>query len=215
VPHFDSSYMNIPAPAMVGFETLGVSRETIALLTRYVGHLTVWQARINLVSPKTLDEIWTRHVLDSAQLYRLGEAARTWIDLGSGAGLPGLVIACLLKGVPEAIVHLVESNRKKAAFLHFVSEDLGLPAHIHSDRIEDCLPGLPQPDVVTARALAPLGDLLGYSNLLLKRGATGLFPKGRDHDEELTAAGKDWHFSYRLHDSLTDAEARIVEVTMT
>jgi 16S rRNA (guanine527-N7)-methyltransferase len=196
------------------FEGLGVSRETQDLLKRYVAHLIHWQARINLISPGTRKEIWSRHVLDSAQIYALHNRAKVWTDLGSGGGLPGIVIACQLREQSGGMIHLVESNRKKAAFLQFVIEDLKLPAKVHAERIEDALPRLPQVDIVTARALATLDQLLGYSNLLLKKGGYGLFPKGRDHQQELTEAAKHWQFSYQLHESLTDAEARIVEISM-
>lgn len=192
----------------------GVSRETLARLEAYVALLLQWQQRINLISPTTIPDIWTRHILDSAQLYHLRPDARRWADLGSGGGLPGIVIACLLAEKADGEIHLIESNGKKAAFLRHVTTSLALPAVIHAVRIEDAVPKLLQIDVVTARALAPLTDLLRFSNLLLKRGAVGLFPKGRDVEEELTTARLNWHFSSRLHASVTDPEARIVEISM-
>lgn len=192
----------------------GVSRETLARLEAYVALLLQWQQRINLISPTTIPDIWTRHILDSAQLYHLRPDARRWADLGSGGGLPGIVIACLLAEKADGEIHLIESNGKKAAFLRHVTTSLALPAMIHAVRIEDAVPMLLQIDVVTARALAPLTDLLRSSNLLLKRGAVGLFPKGRDVEEELTTARLNWHFSSRLHASVTDPEARIVEISM-
>lgn len=192
----------------------GVSRETLARLEAYVALLLQWQQRINLISPTTIPDIWTRHILDSAQLYHLRPDARRWADLGSGGGLPGIVIACLLAEKADGEIHLIESNGKKAAFLRHVTTSLALPAVIHAVRIEDAVPRLLQIDVVTARALAPLTDLLRFSNLLLKRGAVGLFPKGRDVEEELTTARLNWHFSSRLHASVTDPEARIVEISM-
>lgn len=192
-----------------------VSRETWESLTRYARHLEHWQKRINLVSPETIGALWHRHITDCAQLAALAPAAMRWVDLGSGAGLPGLVIACLLAGRAGARVDLVESNAKKCAFLRHVIADLALPARVHCGRIEAVVPDLETPDVVTARALAPLTTLIGYANLLLKRGATGLFPKGRSYEEELTEARKTWHFSYRLHPSATDPAARIVEVRRT
>lgn len=190
----------------------GVSRETYDDLKRYVSHLRQWQTRINLVSPSTLSEIWSRHVADSAQIFALRSKAEIWLDLGSGAGLPGLIIAILVKHRGHGCVHLVESNQKKAAFLRFVAQDLDLPVEIHAQRIEDCINTIPLPDIVTARALASLDVLIGHTNLLLKKGAVGLFPKGRDHQEELTEAQQNWQFSYTLHPSVTDPRARIVEV---
>lgn len=193
---------------------LGVSRETFERLEAYVALLMQWQSHINLIAPSTIPEIWTRHIQDSVQLHRLKPEARLWVDLGSGGGLPGLVLASILAETPGSAIHLVESNGKKASFLRHVVTELQLPAIVHSGRIEDTIPALPTPDVVTARALASLADLIGYSNLLLKSGALGLFPKGRDAGEELTEAQKSWHFTYALHESTTDAAAKIIELRL-
>lgn len=190
----------------------GVSRETLVLLDCYAQELTLWQARINLVSPTTLTDLWTRHILDSAQLYALAPNARQWCDLGSGGGLPGLVLACLLKDKPGCHIHLVESNGKKAAFLRHVVTMLALPATVHAKRIEQVVPLLGQMDIVTARALAPLSDLLAYTSSLLISGTVGLFPKGRDVEMELTDALQSWHFKATLFESCTSVDARIVEV---
>ncbi|OYU47988.1 MAG: 16S rRNA (guanine(527)-N(7))-methyltransferase RsmG [Rhizobiales bacterium PAR1] len=201
---------NRPSPS-----NLGVSRETFERLEAYVALLLQWQGHINLIAPSTIPEIWTRHIQDSVQLHRLKPEARLWVDLGSGGGLPGLVLASILVETPGSAIHLVESNGKKASFLRHVATELQLPAIVHSQRIEDAIPALPTPDVVTARALSSLTDLIGYSNLLLKSGAVGLFPKGRDAGEELTEAQKSWHFTYALHESTTDAAAKIVELRLT
>ncbi|MCA3626462.1 MAG: 16S rRNA (guanine(527)-N(7))-methyltransferase RsmG [Methylobacterium sp.] len=190
----------------------GVSRETLERLEAYVALLTQWQETTNLVAPSTIGQIWSRHILDSAQLFALAPNARTWIDLGSGGGLPGLVLACQLKEVGGSI-DLVESNTRKAAFLRHVATQLALPAQVHGDRIEAVLPRLATPDIVTARALAPLAKLIGHSKQLLKSGAIGLFPKGREYAAELTDAGKHWHFSHELHASRTEPEARIIRIT--
>ncbi len=190
----------------------GVSRETMSLLDAYVGQLRHWQKTTNLVAPSTLNHIWSRHIGDCAQLLRLRPHARTWLDLGSGGGLPGLVLACQLKELGGS-VDLVESNSKKAAFLRHVAATLILPARVHTQRIEAVLPKLPHPEIVTARALASLTDLLGYTKQLLKSGTIALFPKGRDYAAELTEAGQHWHFSYELHESRTEPEARIIEIT--
>lgn len=200
------------AAVMDALAGLGVSRETQGLLRTYVDQLSHWQRTTNLVAPSTLREIWTRHILDSAQLLEFASPGQTWLDLGSGGGLPGLVLACQFKPMGGAI-HLVESNAKKAAFLRHVTTVLAVPARIHLSRIEQALPGMPPPDVVTARALAPLTQLIGYTKELLKSGTVGLFPKGKDHKAELTEARKDWHFSYELHASRTDPEARIIRVS--
>ena len=190
----------------------GVSRETFDLLDCFAQELTQWQARINLVSPTTLSDLWSRHILDSAQLHALAPHARYWCDLGSGGGLPGLVLACVFKDKPGRHIHLVESNGKKAAFLRHVATKLALPATVHAKRIEDVTPLLQGVDIVTARALAPLSDLLTYTSSLLISGTVGLFPKGRDVEVELTDALKSWHFKATLFESFTSVDARIVEV---
>jgi 16S rRNA (guanine527-N7)-methyltransferase len=135
------------------------------------------------------------------------------VDLGSGGGFPGMVIACALAEAPGTMIHLVERSTKKAAFLREAAREIGAPAVVHSERIEDFVKHAPgQIDVVTARALAPLTKLLGEAYPLLKRGAKGLFPKGQDVDAELTEAAKCWNIQATLVKSLTDPQARIVAV---
>ena len=160
----------------------------------------------------TIPKIWTRHVADSLQLLALApKSAKRWIDLGTGAGFPGLVIACDLVQAPGEQVHLVESTQKKAAFLREVVTTLALPAIVHARRIEEfAAHTIPAFDVVTARALAPLDKLIGYAIPLLKRGAVGLFPKGQDVEAELTQASKSWNIEAELIPSLTDPRGRIV-----
>lgn len=193
----------------------GVSRETLSHLDDYVSELTLWQKKINLVSPATLNEVWERHILDCAQLMQHRREARIWVDIGSGAGLPGIILACLLKGLDDGShIHLVESNRKKTAFLHHMIGRHDLPATVHSVRIEDALSNLGPVDIVTARALASLEDLLRYSNQLLKKGAVGLFLKGRDVENELTRASKHWQFNYQLLPSITDPTSSIIRLAL-
>ena len=190
-----------------------VSRETAGRLDDFVQLLLKWQQTTNLVAPGTLREVWTRHVLDSLQLLALAPDALTWVDLGSGGGFPGLVIACALAERPGAIVHLVESNRKKAAFLREAARLLAVPALVHSRRIEDLVDNFDDlADVVTARALAPLRGLLDLAEPMLKTGATGLFPKGQDVETELTEAAKYWIIDADLIPSLTNAQGRVVVV---
>ncbi len=190
-----------------------VSRETIRRLDRFVATLLTWQGRTNLVAPSTESVLWTRHVADSLQLIALAPEARIWTDLGSGGGFPGLVIACALADTPDARVHLVESNAKKAAFLREAVRATGAPAVVHPARIEDFVENAPVPiDVVTARALAPLPKLLALAYPLLKKGAQGLFPKGQDVARELTEAAKCWNIQTSLSPSRTDPKARIVIV---
>src|SRR5246127_5521842 len=191
-----------------------VSRETEGRLDRYVELLLEWQAKTNLVAPSTLPHLWTRHISDSLQLLTLASSAKAWADLGSGGGFPGVVLACALAEIPGARVHLVESNGKKAAFLREAVRVTGAPAIVHQARIEQMGAKLDEPvDVVTARALAPLAELLALTEPWLKKGAQGLFPKGQDVGVELTEASKYWNIEAVLVPSKTDPRARFVSVT--
>ena len=190
-----------------------VSRETWGRLDALVARVIDRQATMNLIAPSTIPTIWTRHVADSLQLLPLAAGAKRWIDFGSGAGFPGLAIACALVETVGGQIHLVESTQKKAAFLRETVDALHLPAIVHAQRIEDFTRSNKVPfEVVTARALAPLERLLGYANPLLKRGTVGLFPKGQDIAAELTAASKSWKIDAELIPSKTDPHARIVRV---
>ncbi len=189
-----------------------VSRETRERLDVYVSLLLKWQTIKNLVGPKTLPELWTRHVADSLQLLALAPDARRWVDFGSGAGFPGLVIACALADQTDASVDLIESNGRKAAFLREVARTLALPVTVHDRRVEDVVPDLGPVDVVTARALAPLVDLVSHAEILLKKGAVGLFLKGQDVERELTEAAKSWTLAASVTSSLTDTGGRIIRV---
>jgi 16S rRNA (guanine527-N7)-methyltransferase len=190
-----------------------VSRETWTRLEQFVDLLLGFQTTTNLIASSSIPRLWTRHVADSLQLVALAPNARRWIDLGSGGGFPGLVLACALAGEQGAEVHLVESTQKKAAFLRAAASELSLPAIVHAERIEDFLRTPAEPfGVVTARALAPLEKLLGYANPLLKKGAVGLFPKGQDVEAELTKASKSWTIEADLVPSRTDPHGRIVLV---
>ena len=190
-----------------------VSRETAARLDRFVDLLRQWQQKTNLISPATLPEVWTRHVADSLQLLRFAPAAKTWVDLGSGGGFPGLALACALTDRPGTVVHLVESNGKKCAFLREAVRATGVRAIVHCERIESFVASFHgTADVVTARALAPLETLLAQADPLLKTGAVGLFPKGQDVGAELTQASKCWNITADLEPSLTSEDGRIVIV---
>jgi 16S rRNA (guanine527-N7)-methyltransferase len=193
-------------------EIILVSRETLARLDRFVGLLLEWQQTRNLIAASTIPNIWTRHIADSLQLLDLAPQAKTWVDLGSGGGFPGLVLACALAEKPGAKVHLVESTAKKCAFLQAVTDDLKLPAEVHNRRVENFIPAFPRADVVTARALAPLPKLLGMAFPLLKKGTLGLFPKGQDVGGELTEAAKYWSIRHKLLPSRTDERGRIVAI---
>jgi 16S rRNA (guanine527-N7)-methyltransferase len=188
-----------------------VPAETAARLDSFVAVLLDWQQRMNLVAASTVPQLWTRHVADSLQLVRLAPEARTWVDLGSGAGFPGLVLACAL--AERGTVHLVESSGKKCAFLRAAARAAGVAAEVHCERIERFTDRFREPvDVVTARALAPLFHLFALAAPLLKTGAVGLFPKGQDVDAELTEASKSWNMVVEIEPSVTAAEGRIVVV---
>ena len=188
-----------------------VSRETEARLSKFVELLLLRQQKQNLIGPSTLPQLWTRHVADSLQLLNLAPDARVWVDFGSGAGFPGIVIACALADEPGAIVHLVESVGKKANFLREVVAELGLPAQVHLERAEKfgetCAEAV---DVVTARAVAPLKILCDQAFPLIARGAIGLFPKGQDVDAELTEAAKYWRLEASKVPSVTNPASGIV-----
>jgi 16S rRNA (guanine527-N7)-methyltransferase len=196
-----------------GMPALDVSRETRERLELLERELRRWQAIKNLVGPATLDRIWDRHIVDSLQLLDLAPEARTWLDLGSGAGFPGLVLA--IAGAERGLkVHLVESNSRKCAFLRHIARLAGAPATVHEARLETVVPGfVGRADVVSARALAALAQLLDWTEPRLKAGAIGLFPKGRDVEIELTGARKRWTFDADILPSRTDSEARILRIT--
>jgi 16S rRNA (guanine527-N7)-methyltransferase len=196
-----------------------VSRETSERLDQFVGLLLAWQRTTNLIAPSTVAHLWTRHVADSLQLLELAPDARAWIDLGSGGGFPGLVIACALAGKPGAHVHLVESHGKKAAFLREAQRLTAAPASIHAMRIEEFVTAFDGPvDAITARAVAPLKPLFRHSfQLLGKSGAIALFPKGQNAELELretreSSAMQDWAMETTLVRSRTDPAGRIVVV---
>jgi 16S rRNA (guanine527-N7)-methyltransferase len=201
-------------------QLVDVSRETTARLDRFADLLLAWQSKINLVAPASLSRLWTRHIADSLQLLTLVEdlpdlpaSPLVWVDLGSGGGFPGIIVACALADRPGSTVHLVESNLKKVAFLREAIRVTGAPARVHAMRIEDFAASFAErPDVVSARALAPLPDLLKLAFPLLKTGATGLFLKGQDVEAELTAASKYWKFELQLVPSVTSPDGRIVVV---
>ena len=167
---------------------LSVSRETIERLEIHRQLLAEWSEQMNLVGPREIENYWQRHALDCAQLVRLAPGARRWADLGSGAGFPGIVVACLLAEQPGAALDLVEATGKKARFLEAAVAEIGLPARVFNVRIEDFGAGHGHYEVITARALAPLKRILGYAKPMLDRGAQGLFHKGSSWEAELADA---------------------------
>jgi 16S rRNA (guanine527-N7)-methyltransferase len=177
--------------------------------------LSHWQKSTNLVSPSTLPALWSRHFADSAQIHGLAPNARLWLDLGSGAGFPGLVVAILQTGKPDFRMHLVESNRKKCAFLAEVARETKAPVDIHAMRIEDLAQSAHslKPDVVSARALAPCPRLFELAGPFFGPSTRGLFLKGREGETEIAAARAQWDFACRLHPSLTSEGSHIIDVT--
>src|SRR4029079_13997879 len=163
-------------------EAFNVPLETIHRLERFAHLLALWQTRTNLVARSTLPPLWSRHFADSAQLTTLAPKARLWLDLGTGAGFPGLVIAILKTGTPNFCMHLVESNRKRCAFLAEVARATRAPVDIHAMRVEDLAesPKTLAPDVVSARALAPLPRLFELAAPFFVADTRGLFLKGRE-----------------------------------
>ena len=190
-----------------------VSRETELRLDRFVDVLLQWQAKLNLIAPSTVADLWTRHIADSLQLLPLAPQAKLWADFGSGGGFPGIPIACALAETAGAKVHLIESIGKKAAFLREAVRTTGAPAIIHHGRVEKFGESFAETvHVVTARGLAPLKTLCDQAFPLISRGAIGLFPKGQDVDAELTDAAKYWTLEATKVPSKTSPDGSIVVI---
>ena len=189
-----------------------VSRETFERLVAFEQLFLKWNRSINLAAPSTLDDVWGRHILDSAQLARIAPEAKRWVDLGSGGGFPGLVLAFLLVERDGASIDLVESNRKKASFLQAVIGQFGLPARVVARRIDDSYGLVSAPEIVTARALAALPALLDLSAPWLTKGSRALFHKGRDYRAEVEESTHRWAFDLVEHPSMTDAHGVILEL---
>jgi 16S rRNA (guanine527-N7)-methyltransferase len=190
-------------------EVSGATAGQVADLARFLEMLAAGNAVMNLVGPATIPDFWNRHAWDSAQLLRVAPEARSWADLGAGAGFPGLVLAILGKGREGFHVHLVESMAKRCRFLSEVVRELDLPVSVHNTRAENL--ALPV-DIVTARACAPLARLLGYARPYLRAGAVGLFLKGQDVVSELEEASRSWDFDADIVPSMSDERGRIVRV---
>ncbi|MHA1573678.1 MAG: 16S rRNA (guanine(527)-N(7))-methyltransferase RsmG, partial [Alphaproteobacteria bacterium] len=171
-------------------------------LNLFVSLLDEWQRTQNLVGPSAIHEIWIRHIADSAQLTALAPKARRWLDIGAGAGFPGIVIAMLLAGAPGSFVDLVESRAKRCAFLREAGRVTGVSVAVHCERLENMTPGLPVvPDAISARAVAPLGKLLGWIEPMLEKGATAYLHKGLDFEREWQSIRDQKRFDLIVHDS--------------
>jgi 16S rRNA (guanine527-N7)-methyltransferase len=189
-----------------------VSRETVERLGQFEQQFRHWSARINLAAPSQLGQLWERHILDSAQLIRFAPETTQWLDLGSGGGFPGAVLAILLNNREHFHIDLVESNRKKAAFLK-TSLAPYPNATVRASRIEDVHAVVATTQLVTARALAPLSVLLHLAGPWLAGGARGLFHKGRDYATEIKEARDAWRFDLVEHRSMVDREGTILEIS--
>jgi 16S rRNA (guanine527-N7)-methyltransferase len=190
-----------------------VSRETEKRLDMFVEALLLWQQRMNLVASSTLPQIWTRHIADSLQVVALAPDAKIWVDFGAGGGFPGVPIACALVDKSDTLVHLIESNGKKASFLREAVRVTGVAAQVHQERAEKFGESFQETvHVVTARALAPLKTLCDQAFPLIARGAIGIFPKGQDVEAELTEAAKYWSIEAEKVPSKTSPEGSIVVI---
>ena len=190
---------------------LNVSRETLARLETYAALLQKWNPRINLVSRNSLADLWTRHIVDSVQVFRVGPETDHWVDLGSGGGFPGLVVAILAaEEMPACRVTLIESDQRKSAFLRTVARETGVSCTVLSERIETAPPQ--QAGVLSARALADLNTLLSYAERHLAPGGTALFPKGVSWEKEVEEARVQWSFDLDPITSLTEPGAAILKV---
>lgn len=191
---------------------LDVSRETLDRLEVYERLLAKWTKSINLVAPSTVDDIWNRHIVDSYQIFaHIPHSAKTLVDIGSGGGLPGLVIAAVAaEKLPLLKITLIESDQRKAAFLRTAAREMELQVEVISQRVER-LEGVSS-DVLTARALAPLNVLFDYATALLKPQGLCIFQKGRTFAAEISDAAIHWQFDVTEYESKTSAEARILLV---
>lgn len=188
-----------------------VSRETFERLEIYAATLAKWNPRINLVAKSTLGDLWTRHFFDSAQVFDIAPPGRRWVDLGSGGGFPGLVIAAIaVEKRPELRVTLVESDQRKSMFLRTVAREMGVEVQVIAKRIED-IPAL-EADILSARALAPLDHLLSFADRHLAPEGVALFPKGENADKEIEESLASWRFVAEKFNSKTDSNAVILKI---
>lgn len=190
----------------------GVSRETFERFQIYGRLVQKWNPAINLVSKLTLPYLWTRHFLDSAQIFDLADAnIKRWVDVGSGGGFPGLVVAILAaEEAPDLGVTLVESDARKATFLSAVAQEVGIDPTICNARIEELAPQ--DADVLSARALAPLARLLPLASRHLRSSGAAIFPKGETYQKEIEEGLESWRFDLQKHASMTDANASVLVI---
>ncbi|RVJ84890.1 16S rRNA (guanine(527)-N(7))-methyltransferase RsmG [Sinorhizobium medicae] len=194
---------------------LRVSRETVEKLEHFASLFQKWARSINLVAPSTLDDLWRRHILDSIQLFQLSPAPKTWVDLGSGGGFPGVITAICLSETESGWVHLVESNNKKAAFLRVALRETAARGTVHPIRIEEAPAEIPTCDAISARALSDLSQLLEYCAPWMTVEASrtiAFFHKGRDYQLEIDKAVSRFHFDLVKHASVVEPDSVVLEV---
>ena len=189
-----------------------VSRETFERLLVYETLFFKWSKSFNLASPATLHEFWSRHILDSAQLFAIKQPEGIWLDIGSGGGLPGVVTAIMMRNTEGSHVHLIESNGKKVAFLRTALLETGAAGTVHLSRIEDAPKIIPAVQVVTARAVSGLGNLFELTYPWLLNGATALFHKGQDFQREIDETRSAWNADLLKHVSMVDPSSVILEI---
>lgn len=189
-----------------------VSRETFARLEAYEALFHKWSRTFNLTASSTTQSFWQRHILDSAQLYTIRKPRGTWVDIGSGGGLPGIVLAIFMNEDPNGCVHMIESTSKKAAFLRAALAETGASGIVHNIRVENAHDQIPNANVITARAVAPLCDLLRLAQPWMANGTHALFHKGRDYRQEIKLARDEWQFDLIDHKSAIDCESTILEI---
>jgi len=190
---------------------LNVSRETLDQLVVFVEVLRKWNDRINLVSRSSMDDVWSRHILDSAQLFRCVEPAAHWVDIGTGGGLPGMIVAIMAQREwPDTRVTMIESDQRKVAFLRAAAREVGVTCAFKAGRIES----VPQQgaNILSARALADLKTLMKYTKLHMLPDGVALFPKGAAWEKEVADAQEQWHFDYEAIKSLTNPQSVILKI---
>lgn len=188
--------------------SLAYYKDELAIFERL---LVKWQSKLNLVGPSTVENMWVRHFADSAQLIDAVPKGKRWADLGSGAGFPGMVVSFSMKDHRAGEMHLIESDKRKAAFLREVSRETGSPAIVHNARCEDVLTDI-APNIVASRAMADLNTLIGYAKPFVEKGGIGLFMKGRDIASELTKTSIPSNFTLSITQSRIDPESSVVRV---
>jgi 16S rRNA (guanine527-N7)-methyltransferase len=191
-----------------------VSRETQERLQHFAALFNKWAKSINLVAPSTLGELWERHIADSAQIFQLSPGAANWVDLGSGGGFPGIITAIFLAEMDQGWIHLIESNQKKSAFLRVALSETNARGSIHTVRAEAAISVVAQCDRISARALADLDTLLGYSSSwMIDKETRAFFHKGRDYRRELADAHSRWSFDLLEHNSAIENDSVILEIS--